>query len=42
LGWDNSIQIIPKLYYLFVCCLEKPFGFGCSLPLENGLDFAKE
>jgi hypothetical protein len=27
---------------LFVCCPEKPFGFGYSLPLENDLDLAKE
>jgi hypothetical protein len=25
-------QIIRKPFYLFVCCPEKPFGFGCSLP----------
>lgn len=39
---DSSILIISKSYYLFACCPEKPFGFGCSLPLENDLDFAKE
>jgi hypothetical protein len=38
----KSIHIIPKPYYLFVCCPEKPFGFGCSLPPENDLDFTKE
>jgi hypothetical protein len=38
----KSIHIIPKPYYLFVCCPEKPFGFGYSLPPENDLDFTKE
>jgi hypothetical protein len=39
---DSSIQIISKSYYFFACCPEKSFGFRCSLPLENDLDFAKK